>query len=524
MSSYYGARRYSAETLIIGAGPAGITLACELSENGRNILLVDMGGEKFSASTQSEYITEQDGTLFPDTQRSRLAQLGGTSNHWANNTSPFSEIDFEEREWLSLPGWPIKYQDIKPYYKVAETYCGTDGMGFENDSLLQNETLKKTYSDNPILHIGVAKAAIPPTRFQEKHKEKLQSGNIKILTQTKLVSLEYSKDARVVTGATFISEGKVLFIEAERVVLAMGGIENARHLLIANQKHQNEIGNKGGMVGRCLMEHPTLIGANLFSINEHLLTPLGMQFSENYQSYKRGFFQLKESALREHNISNVRLPLEKSTSLELSEGIASFHSLLDTLRGKSSLAKAPNHIMRTLIDWDLVLQATLNKLNQPQVISRADQISGYQVNLMMEQGPEKDNLIELSNKKDRDGLPMAKIAWKVSQHDKDRLWRAVQIFSNGISLSNIGRVRSLKHYEERAFGDQLGFAHHHLGTTRMASDEKYGVVDSNLKVFNTENLYVAGSSVFSTGSHIPPTLTVVALSIRLAEHLKKRKN
>lgn len=515
-------KRQTTEILIIGTGPAGITLACELSGSKKDITLVEMGGDNFSNASQSEFITEQNNTLFPNTQRSRLSQLGGTSNHWANNTSPFSEIDFEEREWLTVPGWPIKYSEINKHYKAAEFYCGTDGTGFTNSSLLGDELLRETYRDNPLLQIGVAKAAIPPTRFQIKHKDKLNSDNVKILTKTKMVSLEYNENEKRIVGATFLNEGVHIFIEAKHVVLAMGGIENARHLLIANSKYNNNIGNKGGMVGACLMEHPTLIGANLFTVNEHLLSPLGMQFSGDFQSYKRGFFEIKESALREYNISNVRLPIEKSTALEMSDGVASFHSLLDVMRGRESLAKAPSHVMRTLVDWDLVLQATLNKLNRPQLVSRAEQLSGYQINLMMEQGPEKENCITLSQKKDSSGLPLAKIAWRVSQKDKDRLWQAVQVFSNGISFGNIGRVRTLKHYESRAFGDQLGFAHHHLGTTRMSKDEKNGVVDSDLKVFNTENLYIAGSSVFSTGSHIPPTLTIVALSIRLAEHLKNR--
>ena len=96
--------------------------------------------------------------------------------------------------------------------------------------------------------------------------------------------------------------------------------------------------------------------------------------------------------------------------------------------------------------------------------------------------------------------------------------------AKGLGGESLGRVRLLKDFSERMWGSQLGFGNHHMGTTRMSSSDKNGVVDSNLKLFGTKNLYILGSSVFPTGGHVPPTLTIVALSVRLAEHLAKNHN
>ena len=98
--------------------------------------------------------------------------------------------------------------------------------------------------------------------------------------------------------------------------------------------------------------------------------------------------------------------------------------------------------------------------------------------------------------------------------------RPISRTANELGRLNLGRLKLLKERGERLWGDQLSFGNHHMGTTRMSSSEKTGVVDKNLKVFGGQNLYIGGCSVFPTGGHVPPTLTLVALAIRLAEHLK----
>ncbi|MEI8648937.1 GMC family oxidoreductase [Paraglaciecola sp. Hal342] len=100
-----------------------------------------------------------------------------------------------------------------------------------------------------------------------------------------------------------------------------------------------------------------------------------------------------------------------------------------------------------------------------------------------------------------------------------RMWGALEVMGKELGRLNLGRLKVMREYEERLRTDKLFFSHHHMGTTRMAINEDSGVVDRNLKVFNTNNFYIAGSSVFPTGSHVPPTLTIAALTIRLAEHL-----
>lgn len=507
------------DILIIGTGPAGITLAIELINNGKSVILTDAGSERYSENSQQNYKAGSFPEHYADPHKSRLRQLGGTSNHWANNTSPLSPVDFEPREWLDCPSWPISYAELLPYYKKAEIYCGVGGDGYTTKSLSPDH--KPVMSkDNPFIEMGIAKAAIPPTRFFDKQRETLLNHpNVTVIYEMDFTGFIWLEQEKKVAGATFKTGETTLTINAERVVMAMGGMENARMLLVENEKHAHALGNQGGCVGRYFMDHPTLKGAQLFTPNPDRFNGLKGHLVDDYSRYALGFLQLREDTLLSEGLSNIRLPLERSTELELSEGVSGFHGILDVLRGRAPLSRGPRYLSSALMEWDLVGQAALNKLNGPQLIKRSDKLSGYQINLMMEQRPERNNRITLSSKKDLLGRPLLSVEWALSDVDKKRLWRGLDYFSKGVSFDSLGRVKTLAHHAHRIFGDQIGFGHHHMGTTRMSFSPEFGVVDENLQVHGVKNLFIAGSSVFSTGGHVPPTLTIVALSIRLSRHL-----
>lgn len=513
-------------TLIIGAGPAGITLAKTLAESGSMVTLVDAGGERFNNDTQQIYRAENKDPRYPDTTKSRLRQLGGTSNHWANNTSRLSKIDFEQRDWMGVPTWPISLSDLEPYYPEAEALCGVRGEGYRFSEL------SKVYGfttpvreNNPYITTGFARAAIPPTRFFAKQKNTLEGlSTLTLMPNTELVNLLWDKSNKKVVGAVFYQDGNIVTIESECTVLCMGGIENARTLLIENNLHDNAIGNQGGAVGRYFMDHPTLPAANLFAKNDKLFESFKGRLSTDYSQFIVQFYELSEQLLLSEGLSNIRMPLERSTRMEISEGVSSLHSLRNILTGKGDVKYTLQHLSQAALEWDLVAQAAINKFNGPQIIKDADKLSGYQINMMMEQSPDPESRILLSGKKDKFGRPIAKVSWRLTDDDISRFWRGVEMFAHGIAFDGVGRARVLKHQADRLFNDQLGFAHHHMGSTRMSDSPEFGVVDRNLRVHGCENLYICGSSVFSTGSHVPPTLTITALSLRLANHLNEKKN
>lgn len=516
-----GPRKWQTDVLIIGSGPAGITLACELASKNKAVMLMEAGSERFEPAIQSHYQADNVSYPYPDPTKSRLRQLGGTSNHWANNTSPFSPADFEQRDWLGIPGWPISYKEIAPFYSEAAKYCGVGQEPYSAARWQGKHGIPDPIKpNNPLIEMGIARAAIPPTRFFDSNKATLIGHeNITIVDHADFQNLLWSSGARRAEGAMFLISGHACTVHAQTVVMCMGGLENARMLLIENARHNNEIGNQGDTVGRYFMDHPTLRAAHLFGINGALFEAFKGRLGDDYTKFTLGFYQLTEHAVMSENVSNIRMPLEKSTRLEMSEGVSSLHSIKQILTGKSSVSYAVQHLSQAALELDLIAQSALNKVSGPQIFKTADAFAGYQISLMMEQAPDRNNRIVLSSKKDEVGRPKLSLQWRVTESDKARLWRGLEVFASGIAFDGVGRVKILKHQASRLFADQLGFGHHHMGATRMSDSPEHGVVDRNLKVHGTENLYVAGCSVFSTGSHVPPTLTIVALSIRLAQTL-----
>jgi choline dehydrogenase-like flavoprotein len=504
---------------IMGAGVAGITLAVKLLDSGKRVILLDAGVESFDPDVQSQYSSESQPKYFPDTMSSRLRMLGGSSNHWENSTERLDPLDLSSRDWVPDSGWPIDYAELKRFYPEAEAFCGLDNKGYDftywreklnlNDKLLNSETLET----------AIFKAALPPVRFFEKFGVKLKESNsATVITSANVIDLNYI-DGKV-SSVLISNKSKITStIKAKHFVMCFGGIENARMLLHINQKNNNQLGNQFDNVGRYFMEHPTIRAAHFLPFNGALNGVFdGVVFN---QQLLRARFKLTEKAQLQHEVNNMRLILTKASNMQLSSGIRSSHIISDSMKGSEIPDQFGTHLMNIIKDIDLIGEQYLRKEFNYTLFEEAHQFGGYQFVSMIEQTPERTNRIELGEETDKYGIKRVKISWAVSEYDISKTWESLKLLSKDPVLNQFGRVRLLSEGNRRVWSSQLGFGQHHMGTTRMSESEKTGVVDSSCRVFGTSNLYIAGSSVFPTGGHVPPTLTIIAMAIRLAEKLKK---
>jgi len=520
-SDFKSQQNIEADICIMGGGVAGIVLANELKENFANIVILESGGEEYQQNIQELYAPAKEPSIYPSPLHSRLRYLGGASNHWSNNTSPLDRIDFEKRDWIENSGWPINYDEVTPFYEKAAVYCQTGTDGYSADYWVHKLALINPYKNSRFTEIGMAKASLPPTRFYASHGDKINNHkNITIYKHANVTDILYSQQTKDIEQVTFNSYTNLEHkVSAKQFIMCFGGIENARMLLHFNQKYENKLGNEFDNVGRYFMDHPTLRAANLYSKDQSF---------ESLSKYEQerfilAFFQLKESALREHETTNLRLPLDRASEYVLSDGISSFHILKDNLSNFELPNDFGKHVSNFVLDIDMVMEAVARKSFDTKIFDSADDFSGYQIPLMMEQTPHRDNRIKLGNAKDKFGIAKVEIEWELKNEDRTRLWKSLELFAKDTGMLSLGRVRLLKERSSRMFSDQIGFGHHHMGTTRMANSPEQGVVDSDQKVFGTNNFYIAGCSVFPTGGHVPPTLTIVALTLRLAEKLKEEK-
>jgi choline dehydrogenase-like flavoprotein len=507
--TYDSAGDIDCDICIIGAGAAGITLARSLIDSGIRVCLLESGGLEFSPDIQSLYEGEAAGLENASPIGCRLHYFGGSTNHWKGWCAPLKDIDFEPRSWIPHSGWPIRRADLDPYYEKARDICQIGSLGFKASDFLDDEYHFPPFSPD--------KADIrffrfsPPTRFGQVYRERLSKAeNVTVFLYANTVLLETNEAATAMRRVRLQTlEGKSGAVGARIFVLACGGMENARLLLLSNKTERDGLGNSSGLVGRYFMQH---IEGNVANI---LATDPGA-FAESFKTFKKqGVPTIPEvstsrRAQEKHGILNSSFTIKKE--YHHGAGYESLRDIWHNIKQGSWPSDFSDKLWNVLTDLGSVEKG----------ISKED-ISTY-LYVRAEQQPNRDSQISLSNKLDKLGLPEIKVNWQLTEFDKYSIREAVYRVAEEFGRLNLGRVR-LRDWvmrEDNEWPQPLWGGCHHMGTTRMSDDAKMGVVDSNCRMHTVSNLYIAGSSVFPTGGNVTPTFTIVALALRLADHLKQQ--
>jgi choline dehydrogenase-like flavoprotein len=484
---------------IVGAGAAGITLARALADAPFRICLIESGGIEPEDATQALAGGENVGLPYGPLEATRLRQLGGTTNHWGGWCRPLDALDFEPRDWVPLSGWPLARADLDPYYAKATAVC--EAGPFAYDDVAGWEGRLGTSGFTPPGG-GIERRVIqfsPPTRFGERYRADLDAApRLLTLLHANVVEIEASGNAGEITGLALATlDGKRQRLTARHCVLAAGAIENARLLLLSNRVQAAGLGNGSDMVGRCFMEHPHVYSmGNLLLPDAGMISPLLLDDQEAEGIGLRGNFMPAESFQRAQRLQNATFTIGISRRFETPAEIGADEApltapLLDLLRDSSPDAPATPYGVRIGIGG-----------------------AG-------EQQPNPASRLTLSSERDALGQPMTRLDWRLAPEDKASLARNLRALGAGFAAAGPGRL----HVDLPAgevWPEELTGGNHHMGTTRMAANPRQGVVDADSRVHDIANLHVAGSSVFPTCGAANPTLTIVALALRLADHLRER--
>lgn len=504
---------------IIGAGAAGITIAKELMSTNKKVCLLESGSSQFEMAAFELNDGFSVGNKY-NVQISRQRFFGGSTNHWTGMCSPMDSIDFEKKEWVPYSGWPISKADLDPYYERAQTFC--DLWDYVYDDRLWkrvDETVVALNPENAEPHFWQMST---PTRFGPKYREELEaSSQVDILLHANVVGLNVNQlgsqiesiDVKTVKG----TEGT---LKAKNFVLACGGLENPRILLNSDRILKQGVANSSGFVGRCFMEHPHIVVGEIISTNtDEILNKYAIK--KNVTPGQWAAIKLSAKKISNEKALNG-IATFVGSGAELPKGIMGVKQLLDWMRptGKKP-DDLPEVLWNILSELDEVVPATINKLRGKQLI----EYPGITVDAISEQSPNPDSRITLSDEKDALGQRKIVLDWQLQDIDK----HALKVLTESIAME-VGRLEwgRLKVADWLLDGgdewpqDLLWRGNHHMGTTRMSEDPKVGVVDANCKSHDIDNLFIAGSSVFTTCGAANPTLTIVALAIRLADHMKAR--
>lgn len=510
----------SFDLCIIGAGAAGITIARECAETSFSVCLLEAGGLGYEERTQALYAGETVGHEYRPPDVSRLRMFGGTTNHWAGNCAPLDSIDFERRPWVPYSGWPFGRDELNPYYRRAQSYCQLGALRYDA-GYWQARVPGKPLPLDPGRIVTRITQLSPPTRFGDVYMQDLEAAaNVSVYLHANVTELETTTSGERVTAVrAAVLDGPRFALRAKVFVLATGGIENARILQLSNTVHKGGLGNSNGLVGRFFMDHPLVEGAVLHPTAKRDYRIYSPQEAESTSVV--GFLQLADTVLREQELRNVRLPLLPVSRYYLSEGVASFHRLRLAIEQGNVPDDFWQHVWDVVTDIDMVLEGFARSSFDTQLFESAADFGGYVFDTMLEPEPDPENRVTLDDAVDALGLQRVRLHWRLGKGERNNLAEVYRVVGSAIGAAGVGRVRLNEHEGDRVFEDLLSFGDHHMGTTRMHADPKHGVVDPELRVHDTTNLYVAGSSVFPTAGHVPPTLTIVALAIRLADHLRR---
>lgn len=537
-----------ADVCIVGAGPVGLVLSRELGE-GFSILILESGSDD-QAPENPPLLGETTGEPFEPLEEGRAAGPAGTASIWNSEITRdrwgaryglLQPSDFERREHVPYSGWPFDRGHLDPYYERAATACGLGP--FEDDPERWRVSRRATplelgdEVETRVVRYG------PRSAFTEEYAAWARAApKVTICLNARALEIQSDDSGRAtgIDGAS--SPGRTFGVRARIFVLAAGGIENARLLLVSQGQEPEGLGNRNDLVGRFFTDHPTAGYRLLLAGRE---TAKRLTFYDTLLrngDVAQGALRLTDATLLSEGLLNSGSILAPAIDRQM-QALESAGALAGALRSKSVPDDALENLRRVGLGLDAVATSAarraIEKTAGLEPVGRVwpttrllntlgiGHISGWSrlpaahlrykafgVFQMIELAPDPDRRVTLSPTKDEFGQPLPRLHWFVTERERDSMRRTQEILGKAFARAGVGRLTGLEDPEV------FPTAHHHLGTTRMSADEKHGVVDEHGVVHGMTNLFVAGTSTFPTGGYINPTLTAVALTIRLAERIK----
>jgi choline dehydrogenase-like flavoprotein len=498
--------RIEGDLCIIGAGAVGISMALEWIGRPETVVLLEGGGFQLEAAMQNLYRGEIVGSPYYPLEAARLHFFGGTTGHWAGFCAPYDPIDFEERGWVPHSGWPFPRAVLDPFYARAQALLELGPFEYDARYWQDRDPRMVPFALDPRRVWTKMWQFSPPTRFGLRYRDAVvDAPNVHLYTHANVTEILAHESGGAVAGLrTANLAGRSHTVRARRYVLACGAIQNARLLLASNRQDPSGIGSAHDLVGRFFMEHIEMPSAELVLARPDPVSMYRLHFGH---TRVRGELALTPSAQRELRVLNG------TAELSPREGAAALSSTFQEL---------PPEVIAGFMEFEERVRR--GEMEPPDPEAPEDE-PGREFTLYTrhEQAPNPDSRVTLDDERDALGMPRVRLDWRLTGLDKRSIRVLCRVLGREIGRSGLGRVRLLEWLQEEedtSWPPFLSGGWHHMGTTRMHPDPRQGVVDADGRVHGMDNLFVAGASVFPTAGAANPTLTLLALALRLSDHLK----
>lgn len=532
-----------ADLCIAGAGAAGITLALALEDSGLDVIVLESGGDESDPATQQLYAgTVADARLHAPLEHYRVRRFGGSTTLWGGRCMPLDALDFDARDYIAHSGWPIAFADLLPYYPQANALCEAGEFAYTSDDAFDTP-LRPMIGGfaSDVFSTHTLERFSCPTDFGKRYRARLAKGRVRVLQHANLCRLPMlpgstrrvgAAEVRVVGGATF-------GVAARAYVLATGGLEVPRLLLNSPGPSGRGLGNAHDAVGRYYMSHlaGTIGTLDLAQANSvwhgYDVSPEGI--------YCRRRLALRPNAQRALRTGNfiARLHHPRIPDAGHGNGILSAlylaRSIVPYEYAKRLFDGTPNgyagstlaHLKNVFADapntarflWHWLRRRTLAERKFPSVIVRPANLR-FSLDFHAEQEPNPASRVTLGEATDALGLRRIHVDWRYTAQDVATVSRALDALAQEVQRCGVGRFA----YDPAAVEAEMtrygAYGGHHIGTARMGLDPRTSVVDPDCRLHEADNVYIASAAVFPTSGQANPTLSIVALALRLAAHLR----
>ncbi len=525
LDKHSGTATLNADVCIVGAGAAGITLARDLMLAGVDVVLLEGGGMDFENSTQSLFDGRNVGMEYYELEHSRLRFFGGTTNIWGGRCIPLDPIDFKKRDWVPHSGWPIDLGVLDSWYRMAQQTLELGDYRYGEEIWQEIADSAPDFSEDSFRTLFWRFDNMRERFSWSRCADLVASDRVNVVLHANAVHVQANAAGTAIThiDVQALSQDTIP-VKAKHYVLACGAIENARLLLASRDIEKNGIGNSSDQVGRYFMEHPHGRVGRIETKNPYDLWALFRK------RFRKGDTDVAPSLVASEALQERLGVLNSAMTFKLQRdpdvGVSLNKRAYMSLKHNLNPTKSGRLLWHSYRNVRAFLQRHI-RLPLERARVRFGK-AGLYVMTRAEQAPNPESRVILGNELDHFGNPRVELDWQLNAQDKYTVRILGESLGTELERLSLGKVHIAEWLKDSSHAwpvdptvsnHPIG-GYHHMGTTRMSEQASSGVVDKHLAVHGYNNLHVAGSSVFTTGGWANPTLTIIALSHRLAAHLK----
>lgn len=501
--------------VIVGGGTIGLFLAVQLANAGKEVVVIESGGRQLGGFDSSSFMSI--GRKHGGIRVGRSRSLGGTSNLWGGQLVEFQSVDFAGRPWLPGSRWPISREDVAPFYKRAYSLLGLDGPALDDGAVWRGIGLAPPAFANG-LESFLTRWLRVPSMYVKFRTRLADDPRIRLLLGHTAIGFE-GEGPRITAVRAISPDGVAISIRGSEFVLSAGTLETVRLLLHSSlDPGWTCPWRDNANVGARFQDHLGGRVAELEPLDRRrFLQAFGTIAwkGDKYQPKAR----LAERVLEEQDILNVQGMVAFESSF--SENLVYLKQFLKAAIYSREFSGARDVFLNSAgcLKYMLPLMWTYV------VDHRIFVPSGSKVALVIqsEQFPVETSKISIDpSVKDRLGMSQLILDWRIQGNAEFDSIRDFSIrLADSLEVAGLARANLDPKLRDgdMSFLEALRDTNHQSGGAIMAESAEHGVVDRNLRVFGTSNLFVASPAVFRTNSNANVTFTAMALSLRLCDHL-----